>query len=567
MVMCINAEGFPIDASLGKWRFAVDRGGTFTDVVAHDPSNKVHTLKLLSDSPHYSDPSIEGIRQILKLSSDQLLPSDQISSIRFGTTIGTNALLESKGASTGLIITKGFRDLLEIATQQRPHLFSLAIAKPEVLYREVIEISERVSADGSIISSLDCNALRKAFRKFQDLSIESIAIVFLHSWKNSTHENIAADIAREYQFSYVAVSHQTISMIQAVGRGQTTLLDAYLGPVLYRYIKHLRRSIGKIPVFFMGSAGELLPPETFSGKDAVFSGPAGGVIAVAENANTYQDEAVIGFDMGGTSTDVSRYAGALEQDLEVNFKGWNFYAPMLRIKTVAAGGGSILAFDNYKLTVGPDSSGANPGPACYGHDGPAALTDANLLLGRILPRYLPAVFGREQRSPLNVEASRVQLRKILLKVNQVLNQSMSEIDLALGYVRIANEAMCRPIKELSITQGHDIRKHVLLCFGAAAGQHACGIARILGISKIRIPENSGVFSAYGIAKATLRRICVETVPYHANRDGLQYVYKRAVYIAKVLKEEICAQHDLSKFVTKNFVQKVTKFLMSGIAFL
>ena len=526
-----------------QWRFAVDRGGTFTDVIGFDPSNKIHMTKLLSVSPEYEDSAIEGICQILKVPRGQKLPEDRVAWIRFGTTVATNALLERNGALTGLVITKGFRDLLEIGTQERPDLFSLVIKKPPRLYHKVWEVPERIDADGAVIRPIDIDALKAGFAQFKAWGIESVAIVFLHAWKNAEHERIAQSLAHEFQFSCVSVSHRTVSVIQAVGRGQTTLLDAYLGPILDRYIHRVRHLIGSIPLSFMGSSGGLHPSSDFTGKDAVFSGPAGGVLGVAHVARLAGDGAVMGFDMGGTSTDVCRYDETLERVLEGEFAGVRFCAPMLNINTVAAGGGSILGFDGHKFTVGPESAGADPGPACYGYGGPATITDANLVLGRILPKYSQAVFGVNRISELDVEAAQKKLQELQTRVITTLGRPITEAELALGYVRVANEAMCRPIKALSVSRGYDVRNHVLICFGGAAGQHACGIARILGIGKVRIPPLPGLLSAYGIATAPIRRLAVETIFCHVDQDGLRRARERVEQTVRKLERAIRHQYD------------------------
>ena len=534
----------------------MDRGGTFTDVIGFDPHDKIHTAKLLSESSDYEDAAIEGIRQMLGTPQDRILPEDRIAWIRFGTTVATNALLERTGASTGLIITSGFRDLLEIGTQERPDLFALAIKKPQLLYGKVREVPERMSAEGVVIHPMNVDVLRSGFAQFKTLGVESVAIVFLHAWKNAEHERIAQELAREFQFSYVAVSHQTLSVIQVVGRGQTTLLDAYLGPVLERYTHRLRRWTGSIPLSFMGSSGGLYSPASFTGKDAVFSGPAGGVLGVAKMATAEGDGAVIGFDMGGTSTDVCRYDGSLERVLDVKFAGIRFQAPILHINTIAAGGGSVLGFDGYKFTVGPESAGADPGPACYGRGGPATITDANVVLGRILPQYIPAVFGHDRVSQLDVGAAQTCLRDLQETVIRALGRPLTEVELALGYIRVANEAMCRPIKDLSVSRGYDVRNHVLLCFGGAAGQHACGIARILGISKIRIHPLAGLFSAYGIAIAPGQRLAIETISCHADADGLRQAYERVLQLTRALEELMCREHATTSSVMPVCVNKI-----------
>ena len=495
----------------GRWRFAVDRGGTFTDVIGVSPDGDLHAVKVLSDAPAFDDAGIEGIRRVLGLAPTEPLPEDRIASIHMGTTVATNALLERKGAPTGLLITAGFRDLLEIGTQDRPELFALAVRKPRLLYRSVAEVTERIGADGRVVRPLDLAGLRRSLARLRDDGVESVAIVFLFSWKEPRHERTAAEEARRAGFTHVSTSHQALSVIQAVPRGRTTLIDAYLSPVIARYTERLRRWTGSIPVSFMSSSGSLVAPDAFTGKDAILSGPAGGVVGAAAVAEVTGSRAVIGFDMGGTSTDVCRYAGQFERAMDVETAGVRFTTPMLRVHTVASGGGSVLGFDGRKLTVGPESAGAAPGPACYRRGGPAALTDANLVLGRIQPRYSPRAFGPGYDAELDRAAARKELAAIAGRVREVQGREMTVEQLALGFVRIANETMSRPIKDLTVARGHDPRTHALVCFGGAAAQHACGIARALGIRTVYVPPLASLLSAFGILHVPHRRARIETV--------------------------------------------------------
>ncbi|MCK5639893.1 MAG: 5-oxoprolinase, partial [Gammaproteobacteria bacterium] len=526
------------------WRFGIDRGGTFTDIIGLAPNGQLHTVKVLSESDAYKDSGIEGIRRILGLSADSPLPEERIAWIRMGTTVATNALLERKGAKTGLLITKGFRDLLEIGTQERPDLFALAIQKPAPLYSTVVEIPERIGPDGKVLDPLNASELQRALTELKTQNVESLAIVFLHAWKNPEHENMAAHAAETMGFTHISTSSNTMPLIQVVGRGRTTLIDAYLSPVLTRYMNRIKNWIGNIPIYFMSSSGDLMAPNSFSGKDAVLSGPAGGVLGVAELAEQEKDTAVLGFDMGGTSTDVCRYGGQLERILEVETAGVKFTSPMLHVETVAAGGGSIVAFDGHKLTVGPESAGADPGPACYGRGGPATITDVNLILGRIQPEYFPQVFGPTHNNPLDVTAAHTRLKVIAAQVDQALGKNMSIETLALGFIRIANEAMSRPIKELSVARGHDPRNHTLLCFGGAGAQHACGIARSLAIKTVRIPPMASLLSAYGILRTSARRNRITSQLHPLNHSTLEIINQQAQLIATELESQLRGEHHL-----------------------
>lgn len=534
------------DSLQNRWRFGIDRGGTFTDIIGLSPDSQMHTAKVLSESSAYEDSGIEGIRRILDLPAGSPLPEERIAWIRMGTTVATNALLERKGARTGLLITRGFRDLLEIGTQERPDLFALAIHKPAPLYSTVVEVAERIGPDGKVLDSLDATELQQALADLKAQGVESLAIVFLHAWKNPEHENMAARAAEATGFSHVSTSSGTMPLIQVVGRGRTTLIDAYLSPLLASYVARIEHWVGNIPLYFMSSSGDLMAPHSFSGKDAILSGPAGGVLGVAELAEQEEDTAVLGFDMGGTSTDVCRYGGQLERILEVETAGVQFTTPMLHVETVAAGGGSIVSFDGQKLTVGPESAGADPGPACYGRDGPATITDANLILGRIQAEYFPQVFGPAHNSQLDISAAHTRLAEITAQVELALDKKMSVESLALGFIRIANEAMSRPIKELSVARGHDPRNHVLLCFGGAGAQHACGIARALAIKTVRIPPMASLLSAYGILRTSARRSRILSQLQPLNHSSLEIICHQAELISSELEAQLRGEHHLPK---------------------
>ncbi len=484
-----------------RWKFAVDRGGTFTDIVAVDPSGTLRRLKTLSRSPRYDDAAITGIRRLLDLADDAPLPADRIAEIRMGTTVATNALLERQGEPTALVITEGFADLLDIGTQARPRLFDLAIRKPKLLYTAVIEATERIDADGAITTPLDETTIRARLADLRATGINALAVVSLHAWINPAHELAIGAIAHDLGFTQVSLSHQCVERIGAVGRGRTALVDAYLSPILARYVAQVRRHTGDIPLHFMQSSGGLAAATRFTGKDAILSGPAGGVVATARRATEAPLGPVIGFDMGGTSTDVCRYADMFERSFETTTAGVAFMGSMLTVETVAAGGGSILAFDGRRMTVGPASAGADPGPACYGRGGPLTVTDANLLLGRLDPASFPQVFGPNENEPLDAAATETLFAQRTDTINAATGSTLTPAEVALGYLRIADEIMARPIRTLSIARGYDVRNHTLVAFGGAGGLHACSLARTLGMKRVYLHPLAGLFSAYGIGMA------------------------------------------------------------------
>ncbi|MCC6142661.1 MAG: hydantoinase B/oxoprolinase family protein [Candidatus Hydrogenedentes bacterium] len=483
----------------GGWHFWIDRGGTFTDVVALDPAGRLRVHKLLSECPdQYADAPSEAIR---RLRAEHAAP---ITAVRMGTTLATNALLERKGARTALLITQGFADLLEIGYQNRPDLFAIRIEKPASLECLRIEVDERILADGTVEKPLDESLLRSALVSAREAGIEALAIVFLNSYANPVHELRAGVIAAAAGFDQVSLSHAVANEIKAVGRGDTTVVDAYLSPILRRYIGRLRSRLGPdVPLRFMQSNGGLADADRFSGKDAVLSGPAGGVVAYAEVCAAAGFHRVIGFDMGGTSTDVSRYDGRFERVYETTLAGIRLKAPMMAIETVAAGGGSILKFDEHRYLVGPESAGANPGPACYGRGGPATVTDANLVLGRIQAAWFPNCFGPDARQPLDLRAARARIAALADTIGAATGQTPTIEAVAAGFVRVANANMAKPVKELSVSRGYDVQEYALCCFGGAGAQHACAIADGLGIRTILLHPLAGVLSAYGMGLADL----------------------------------------------------------------
>jgi 5-oxoprolinase (ATP-hydrolysing) len=498
-----------------KWLFAVDRGGTFTDVVGLDPEGNFHTLKLLSRSPDYDDASIEGIRRIIGTRRGVPLPEDKIQAIRFGSTIATNALLERKGGRIALLVTKGFSDLLEIGYQSRPEIFSLCIRKPTPLYSEVIEVDERIGPGGEIVRKIDLTKLERDIEKLLRESIDSIAVVFMHSWKNPAHELLCESLLRRLGVSQIYLSHRTMNMIKIVTRGQSTVVDAYLSPVIESYINGIRDSVGDIRTEFIQSSGGLTAPDSFRGKDAILSGPAGGVIAVSSIVEELGLKGAIGFDMGGTSTDVSRFEGNLEKVYEHEINGIELQTEMLNIVTIASGGGSILWFDGQRMRVGPESAGAYPGPACYGFGGPLTVTDANLLTGRIIPGYFPKAFGHDRSSPPDIDIVKEKFEILTEEINKHTGVKRTSHETALGFLNIANERMAMAIKEISVSKGFDVREYALVCFGGAGGQHACQVASLLGIERIIYHPLSSVMSAYGIglARQTRRSVMTLLEPY------------------------------------------------------
>jgi 5-oxoprolinase (ATP-hydrolysing) len=452
-----------------KWKIAVDRGGTFTDVIGLDPDGVFHCLKLLSSSSDYEDASIEGIRRMIGIGPDDSLSAGIIQGLRFGTTVATNALLERKGCSTALLITKGFADLLEIGFQNRPEIFSLCIKKSPPLYSTVVEVDERVGSRGTVVKGLDEKGLSAQLELLKASGVDSVAVVLMHSWINPIHELRSGDILKEQGFSNIFLSHRTVNLIKMVSRGQSTLVDAYLSTVLAQYLETIKSEAGPVHLEFMQSSGSLTLPEEFNGKNAILSGPAGGVAAVARIADEMKVGGVVGFDMGGTSTDVSRFDGRFEKIYEQVIGDIPLQTEMLNIVTVAAGGGSVLNFDGQKMTAGPESAGASPGPACYGMGGPLTITDANLLTGRIVPWYFPKTFGPRNDSPLDTKIVEERFARLVAEINGSMGTSYGLHDAAAGFLRVANEKMAMAIKEISVSKGFDVREYALVCFGEVRG--------------------------------------------------------------------------------------------------
>src|SRR5690348_9343648 len=489
-----------MSASTGAWKFYIDRGGTFTDVVAEAPDGALTTLKLLSDSSQYDDAALEGIRRALGVESGAAIPSARIGEVRMGTTVATNALLTRSGEPTVLITTRGFRDQLRIGYQNRPKLFTLRIDLPDMLYDGVIEADERVTAVGEVLRALDEGDLRQQLAVVRRRGTAACAIVFLHGFRFPAHEARAAELARAAGFTQISTSHACVPLMKFVSRGDTTVADAYLSPALARYTRRVEAELGKTRLFFMTSNGGLTAPDFFRGKDAIVSGPAGGVIAMAETGREAGFDRVIGFDMGGTSTDVARFDGTYERVYETEVAGVRLRVPMLALNTVAAGGGSVLHYDGARFRVGPDSAGADPGPTCYRRCGPLCVTDANVMVGKLRPEFFPPIFGPHADEALN-DAS---VREAFANLSNEIGDGRSPEEVADGFIRIAVENMANAIKRISVAKGYDVRDYALNCFGGAGGQHACLVADALGISCIFIHPFSGVLSAYGMKLARLR---------------------------------------------------------------
>ncbi|MBS29445.1 MAG: 5-oxoprolinase [Alphaproteobacteria bacterium] len=496
----------------GEWHFWIDRGGTFTDIVGRAPDGALRTHKLLSDNPeHYADAAVQGIRDLLDIGPDAAIPSAEIGSVKMGTTVATNALLERKGDRTALIITWGFRDALRIGYQARPRLFDRHIVLPEQLYERVVEIDERINARDEVVTPLDADAARAGMQAIYDEGIRSVAIAFMHGYRVPDHEIACAEIAREIGFTQVSVSHETSPLIKLVGRGDTTVVDAYLSPILRRYVDRVADELGDVNLMFMQSNGGLTDAHMFQGKDAILSGPAGGVVGAVEVSEAAGFDQMIGFDMGGTSTDVTHYNGTYERAFETLVAGVRMRAPMMQIHTVAAGGGSICSFDGARYRVGPESAGADPGPASYGKGGPLTVTDCNVMLGKLQPDHFPAVFGPNQDAPLDARAVHDKFAALTNEIHAATGDTRSPVEVADGFLKIAVENMANAIKKISVQRGYDVTRYTLCAFGGAAGQHACLVADALGMTRVLLHPFAGVLSAYGMGLADIRALREQSV--------------------------------------------------------
>jgi 5-oxoprolinase (ATP-hydrolysing) len=531
-----------------SWEFWIDRGGTFTDVIGRRPDGKLVTHKLLSENPEaYRDAAVAGIRHLLGLRPTDRIPTDHAVAVKMGTTVATNALLERKGERTLLLITKGFRDALRIGYQARPKIFAKHIVKPDMLYERVVEVDERVRADGAVERALDLDAARAELARAKADGIAAVAIVLMHAYRHSDHERQLAALAREIGFAQVSASHDVSPLIKLVGRGDTTVVDSYLSPILRRYVAQVadelvddRRSPRPEQgpkLMFMMSSGGLTAAELFRGKDAILSGPAGGVVGMAETGRQAGFDRLIGFDMGGTSTDVSHFAGDYERTFETEVAGVRMRAPMMLIHTVAAGGGSILHFDGARFRVGPDSAGANPGPACYRRGGPLAVTDANVMVGKLIADFFPKIFGPRQDEPLDAEAVRGAFAKL---ANDIGDRRRPE-QVADGFIKIAVENMANAIEKISVQRGYDVTGYTLNCFGGAGGQHACLDADALGMTSVLIHPFSSLLSAYGMGLADIRSVRQQAIEEPFAEDARAILGTVARKLAGAAGQEVAGQ--------------------------
>ena len=519
-----------------RWNFWIDRGGTFTDVIGLSPQGEEVSLKLLSASPAYEDAAVEAMRRVLGAAPGAAFPADRVEAIKMGTTVATNALLERRGAKTLLVATAGFRDALLIGDQARPELFALDIRRPEPLYAGVVEADERLGADGAVVRPLDRASLARRLAAARAEGFTSVAIAFLHADLDPRHEQAAGELARAAGFDFVALSSEVSPLPRYVPRAETTVADAYLTPVLQAYVRKVAGAVGGAPLYFMTSAGALVKANAFRGRDALVSGPAGGVVGVARTAQAAGAPAVLGFDMGGTSTDVARYAGALERKDQARIAGVRVRSPMLDVETVAAGGGSILTFDGMRARAGPHSAGADPGPAAYGRGGPATVTDANLVLGRLEPAFFPSVFGPKGDAPLDPAAARARLVELADAMGAQSPEAAAE-----GFVAVAVEQMAQAVRRISTERGFDPRDHTLVAFGGAAGQVACEVAEALGVSEVLCPRHASVLSAWGIGQAQVAALRLAGLEAPLDEAGLARARSELDAVEADAREALAAQ--------------------------
>ncbi len=527
-----------------RWQFWIDRGGTFTDVVGKRPDGQLVTHKLLSDNPEqYRDAAVAGIRHLLGLAPGAPVTPDLVECVKMGTTVATNALLERKGEPTLLVTTQGFRDALRIAYQNRPRIFDRHIVLPELLYSRVIEAQERIGAHGDVIEPIDEEHLKERLWAAFDAGLRSVAIVFMHGYRYTQHEQAAARLARQAGFTQISTSHETSPMMKFVGRGDTTVVDAYLSPILRRYVEQVAGEMPGVKLFFMQSSGGLTDAQVFQGKDAILSGPAGGIVGMARTAELAGHGRVIGFDMGGTSTDVSHYAGTFEREFETQVAGVRMRAPMMSIHTVAAGGGSLLGFDGARFRVGPESAGANPGPASYRRGGPLAVTDANVMVGKLQPAHFPRVFGHAANEPLDSDVVAQQFGVLAQQTGR------KPEDVAHGFIEIAVQQMANAIKKISVARGYDVTRYTLQCFGGAGGQHACLVADALGMQQVLVHPLAGVLSAYGMGLADQNVIREQAVESPLTEAALPAVQAALDALAAAARADLVRQQASGGAVT------------------
>ncbi|MEU2098107.1 hydantoinase B/oxoprolinase family protein [Streptomyces globisporus] len=525
----------------GRWEFWIDRGGTFTDIVGRRPDGRLITRKLLSHDPgRYDDAAVAGIRLLLGLDPGEPVPADRVAAVRMGTTVATNALLERRGEPTVLLITEGFRDALRIAYQNRPRLFDRHIVLPETVHERVIEVPERIDAHGGTVRPLELGPVREQLRAAHAEGLRSAAVVLMHGYRHPAHERAVAEAAREAGFTQVSSSHEVSPLIRLVPRGDTTVVDAYLSPVLGRYVDEVAARLDGIRLMFLQSNGGLREATRFRGKDAVLSGPAGGVVGMVRTSQQAGHDRAIGFDMGGTSTDVSHYAGEFERELGTQVAGVRMRAPMMSIHTVAAGGGSVLHFDGSRYRVGPDSAGADPGPACYRRGGPLTVTDANVMLGRVQPAHFPAVFGPDGDLPLDADHVSERFTELADEVGRATGRRPDEAEAAAGFLEIAVLNMANAVKKISVQRGHDVTRYALTGFGGAGGQHVCAVADALGIGTVLVPPLAGVLSAYGIGLADATAMREQSVEEQLDAAGRERVERLCAELADRTREALRA---------------------------
>ncbi|MEU1013454.1 hydantoinase B/oxoprolinase family protein [Streptomyces sp. NPDC005890] len=530
------------------WQFWVDRGGTFTDIVARRPDGRLLTHKVLSDRPSPSgsrprpsgettvaDAAVAGVRELLGASQEP------VEAVRMGTTVATNALLERKGERTLLVVTRGFRDALRIAYQNRPRIFARRIELPELLHERVVEVDERVAADGTVLRAPDLDALAGPLQEAYDDGIRAIAVVCLHSHLHPGHERAVGELAARIGFPQISLSSEVSPLMRLVPRGDTAVVDAYLSPVLRRYVRHIADELRGVPLMFMQSNGGLTEAGQFRGKDAILSGPAGGIVGMARMSQRAGYDRVIGFDMGGTSTDVSHFASEYERVFTTQIAGVRLRAPMLDIHTVAAGGGSVLHFDGSRYRAGPDSAGADPGPACYRAGGPLTVTDANVMLGRIHPAHFPAVFGPDGDQPLDADVVRDRFTALAREIHERTGDDRTPEQVAEGYLQIAIANIANAVKRISVQKGHDVTRYALTTFGGAGGQHACGVADSLGIRTVLVPPMAGVLSALGIGPADTTAMREQSVEAPLEAAAMPGIRKTAGDLETAARAELVAE--------------------------
>jgi 5-oxoprolinase (ATP-hydrolysing) len=529
-------------APSNQWQFWIDRGGTFTDIVAKKPSGELVTHKLLSENPErYKDAAVQGVRELLGLKAGEPIPADRVEAVKMGTTVATNALLERKGERTLLVVNKGFRDQLRIAYQDRPKLFVRKIELPELLYEDVLEVDCRIDAYGSEIQAPSQVTIRNDLELLFNGAYRSVAICLMHGYRYVAHEALIASIAREVGFTQVSVSHEVSPLMKFVSRGDTTVVDAYLSPILRRYVNQVQSALGDVRLQFMQSSGGLTDAHKFQGKDAILSGPAGGIVGAAAVTQLAGFDKMIGFDMGGTSTDVAHFAGEYERAFVTEVAGVRLRAPIMQIHTVAAGGGSICTFDGSKFRAGPESAGANPGPAAYRRGGPLTVTDCNVMVGKLRPELFPAIFGVNGDQPLDVDAVKAKFAALEIEVEKATGVRKTSHEIASGFLRIAVENMANAIKHISVQRGYDVTEYTLTCFGGAGGQHACMVADSLGMKRVYIHPFAGVLSAYGMGLADVRTMKQAAVEKQLSDDLLNELQPQFARLGAAAKTDVSAQ--------------------------